>query len=77
MIVYDLTEQKRLEARLLQAQKMEAIGQFTGGIAHDFNNLLGVVIGNLQLLERRRRGNARRSHARCTPRCVRPCAAPI
>ncbi len=31
---------------------MEAIGQLTGGIAHDFNNLLGVVIGNLQLLER-------------------------
>jgi PAS domain S-box-containing protein len=52
VIVYDLTEQKRLEARLLQAQKMEAIGQLTGGIAHDFNNLLGVVIGNLQLLER-------------------------
>ena len=51
-IVYDLTEQKRLEARLMQAQKMEAIGQLTGGIAHDFNNLLGVVIGNLQLLER-------------------------
>lgn len=51
-IVYDLTEIKRLEARLLQAQKMEAIGQLTGGIAHDFNNLLGVVLGNLQLLER-------------------------
>lgn len=51
-IVYDLTELKRLEARLLQAQKMEAIGQLTGGIAHDFNNLLGVVLGNLQLLER-------------------------
>jgi PAS domain S-box-containing protein len=51
-ILYDLTEQKRLEARLMQAQKMEAIGQLTGGIAHDFNNLLGVVIGNLQLLER-------------------------
>jgi|HigsolmetaAR203D_1030402.scaffolds.fasta_scaffold00300_27 PAS domain S-box len=51
-IVYDLTELKRLESRLLQAQKMEAIGQLTGGIAHDFNNLLGVVIGNLQLIER-------------------------
>jgi len=51
-IAYDLTELKRLEARLLQAQKMEAIGQLTGGIAHDFNNLLGVVLGNLQLLER-------------------------
>jgi PAS domain S-box-containing protein len=52
VIVYDITELKRLEARLLQAQKMEAIGQLTGGIAHDFNNLLGVVLGNLQLLER-------------------------
>jgi PAS domain S-box-containing protein len=51
-ISYDLTEIKRLEVRLLQAQKMEAIGQLTGGIAHDFNNLLGVVLGNLQLLER-------------------------
>jgi PAS domain S-box-containing protein len=51
-ILYDLTELKRLESRLLQAQKMEAIGQLTGGIAHDFNNLLGVVIGNLQLIER-------------------------
>jgi PAS domain S-box-containing protein len=51
-IVYDITDIKRLEARLLQAQKMEAIGQLTGGIAHDFNNLLGIVLGNLQLLER-------------------------
>jgi PAS domain S-box-containing protein len=51
-IASDLSDLKRLEARLLQAQKMEAVGQLTGGIAHDFNNLLGVVLGNLQLLER-------------------------
>jgi PAS domain S-box-containing protein len=51
-ILYDLTETKRLESRLMEAQKMEAIGQLTGGIAHDFNNLLGIVIGNLQLIER-------------------------
>ncbi len=51
-VMHDLTEIKQLEARLIQAQKMEAVGQLTGGIAHDFNNLLGVVIGNLQLLQR-------------------------
>src|SRR5206468_6884358 len=49
----DVSERKLLEKELLQARKMDAIGQLTGGIAHDFNNLLAAMLGGLDLIERR------------------------
>ncbi|HEY5211220.1 MAG TPA: response regulator [Stellaceae bacterium] len=54
----EIEQRKRAETALVQAQKMEAVGQLTGGIAHDFNNLLTAVIGNVDLI-RGRTGDAR------------------
>jgi PAS domain S-box-containing protein len=48
-VIRDISERKRLEGELFQAQKMEALGTLAGGIAHDFNNTLGAVIGYAEL----------------------------
>jgi PAS domain S-box-containing protein len=56
---FDISERKQMEQNLLHASKLEAVGRLTGGIAHDFNNMLSVVIGNLDLLEKTIKGNAK------------------
>ena len=71
-------ERRRLEARIVQTQKLESLGVLAGGIAHDFNNLLQGILGNAELLEatlpgdpvsRRRLAGVRQAAMRCADLC--------
>jgi PAS domain S-box-containing protein len=64
----DVTERRQLELRLAHAQKMESLGYLTGGMAHDFNNMLGVILVNLELLQR---------YTRADPKAAELCAEAI
>ena len=52
-LVAEIARRERSESTLRQTQKMESIGQLTGGIAHDFNNMLTIIMGNLEIIQRR------------------------
>jgi PAS domain S-box-containing protein len=59
MVLRDITEKKLMEEKILQAQKIDSIGNLAGGIAHDFNNILTAILGSASIMRRRVEDNSR------------------
>lgn len=57
VVFLDVTDQKRMEDRIRQTQKMNIIGQLAGGVAHDYNNMLTAILGSAELMESQVRSN--------------------
>ena len=53
MVLRDITKKKKMEEKILQAQKIDSIGNLAGGIAHDFNNILTAILGSASIMRRR------------------------
>ncbi len=56
-VVRDITEKKKLEQKIIQAQKIDSIGNLAGGVAHDFNNILASILGSSSIMRRRMNEN--------------------
>lgn len=56
-VARDITEKKRLEARILHAQRIDSIGNLAGGVAHDFNNILTSILGSTAIMKRKMKKN--------------------
>jgi PAS domain S-box-containing protein len=59
MVLRDITEKKQMETKILQAQKIDSLGNITGGIAHDFNNILTAMLGAASIMRRKVGDDAR------------------
>ncbi|HUN64772.1 MAG TPA: PAS domain S-box protein [Bacteroidota bacterium] len=58
MVMRDITEKKKMEEKILQAQKIDSIGSLAGGIAHDFNNILTAILGSASIMRRKITGDS-------------------